>query len=466
MERDAMTDLKANENALKTTTGRNRKSLSSLRAGEVISADMWLRKIPHLVFGTAETLPASTRLLHPCASLLHAKMISVVSKKLEVYFLKTFPLVERECPGPEVTIIDDDGAHSSTDIPPLPFYLVVNYSVNPMFVNNIEVPRGRSCVVSKGDIISFLECAFDAYGGVLAHDEEDAVVDFRDDVKAENDGLGKREEGSAVAGSSDATPIAPRHETRGEYCDYLVAALLREMMNERRKANWLVVEEGDFIRCWQQKWRRLSGGACQRGFSGDTGHSHITRVLSYWRAPFFSVSTWRCLYQSAGWDSEVVVPAEEDSDTDECDGARVLQSPIREEWIALDVVKKIHESVRRNPIEEFCLAASWARRRECALPDGAGTVRGLFVLPPLLPVYEYAVDSGLRLEHISLTTPICRLRCGDSSDEICYYYEEEDEDSALPPKAKGGADGASRDVPEGELWKDLSKRSFTKRKRK
>lgn len=148
--------------------GSKRSRSISWRSGTTLSAETWLNKVPHVVWGSAMSLPNSTRLCHPCIASLHSKLITVTSKVMSKYFLKTFPPMM--------------GSESCFPPSSIPYVLLVHYSVNPVYVNHCRVEEGRSCLVRQGDVISFLESAFDSYGGIFlqcstqAHDSECASV--------------------------------------------------------------------------------------------------------------------------------------------------------------------------------------------------------------------------------------------------------------------------------------------------
>lgn len=164
----------------------------SCKCGEPLSREMWLTKVPHLVWGTAPTLPPSTQLqLVPdrqSISSLQAKLVWVTGKTMEQYFLKTFPLIASLSEGGDSSVCPSFGSHHSTSssvsapeavdsssvfsasVRPFgsfPYYLIINYGVEPLYVNMWRVERGHSCVLQHGDWISFLESALDRYAGIV-----------------------------------------------------------------------------------------------------------------------------------------------------------------------------------------------------------------------------------------------------------------------------------------------------------
>lgn len=170
-------------------TGSNSVSSLSWKAGKPLSREIWLTKVPHLVWGTAVTLPISTQLQplpdRQCLAPLQAKLVWVVGRTMEQYFFKTFPLMpsrDEQVERPFSSSLPSDFVSSSltsiTTVPasfaspsgsplPLPYYLIINYGLEPLFVNTFRVERGHSCILRYGDWISFLESAFDREAGVV-----------------------------------------------------------------------------------------------------------------------------------------------------------------------------------------------------------------------------------------------------------------------------------------------------------
>eukprot|EP00796_Vickermania_ingenoplastis_P005561 gene5561-4014_t len=246
------------------------------RSGQPLPLEMWLSAVPHVVWGSAATLPAPTQLHHVCVSRMHAKLICVTSKSAARYFLETFPLRESAAPPP----------------PPLslPFYLVVNYAENPLFVNECLIPRGRSAVLGEGDVVSFLESALDAYGGVLTR----------------------------PAGASDPPG------TRVGYCAS-VEAVLRESLHQSWCGSepWLAVEESDLLaRDGPWHWRQALDVAPQRRLPGPS-------CPLLWAVPTLPRRVLQCVYQAhADW-AACVCPLPPDDD-------EPLVSPIQERWVVVN----------------------------------------------------------------------------------------------------------------------------------
>lgn len=151
----------------------------------------WLRRVAHVPLGRHSALPPSFRLRHECVSRLHARVVYVQTPAMHKRFSKYFPCIEREdatarCAEKEekrcederdvdvIVVNSDDESSTATPPPPpsastftSPYYLMVNYSENPVYVGRDCVSRGRSVRLQEGDVVSFLECAFDVDGGVL-----------------------------------------------------------------------------------------------------------------------------------------------------------------------------------------------------------------------------------------------------------------------------------------------------------
>ncbi|KPI86335.1 hypothetical protein ABL78_4601 [Leptomonas seymouri] len=156
-------------------------------------AEYWLRRVAHVLLGRHSALPDAFRLRHDFASRLHARVVYIRTPAMHKRFAKYFPCItgddetlrgteEEQQRGAEkrveedadVVIVESGDARSATSSPPplspafvSPYYLIINYSENAVYVGGNCVPRGRSARLQEGDVISFLECAFDDEGGVL-----------------------------------------------------------------------------------------------------------------------------------------------------------------------------------------------------------------------------------------------------------------------------------------------------------
>ncbi|KPA85944.1 hypothetical protein ABB37_00243 [Leptomonas pyrrhocoris] len=149
-------------------------------------AEYWLTRVAHVPLGRHSALPDAFRLRHGCASRLHARVVYVRTPVVHKRFAKWFPCIQREEEAQQkrvsekteedddVVLVESDDIKSAARSPSSvssvfisPYYLIVNYSENPVYVGRNRVPRGRSVQLEEGDVLSFLECAFDDEGGVL-----------------------------------------------------------------------------------------------------------------------------------------------------------------------------------------------------------------------------------------------------------------------------------------------------------
>ncbi|CAJ1034420.1 hypothetical protein, conserved [Leishmania lindenbergi] len=150
-------------------------------------SDYWCTKVAHVALGRHSALPAVYRLLHECAGRLHARVVYVQTAAVHRQLQKAYPPLPRSGShaitvggvgdNGDVVIVEPakqgGGAATGAAGPPPPtvfttsYYLLINHSENPTFVGPDRVPQGRSVVLQEGDVLSFLECAFDEDGGVL-----------------------------------------------------------------------------------------------------------------------------------------------------------------------------------------------------------------------------------------------------------------------------------------------------------
>ncbi|CCW71911.1 unnamed protein product [Phytomonas sp. Hart1] len=179
---------------------KNEKVL--VREGE-LSAEQWMGHIAHVILGRHSQLSSSSslyyRLRHPCISRMQARIVFITCADMHTYFIQRFPsIIEEETKSNEeggmvYVIREDEGAASLEPLSPMEgslnegtpspaqekytkcaksfkgaYYLLINYGSNPIFVNTQAVPAGRSVALTEGDIISFLECAFDGDAGVVS----------------------------------------------------------------------------------------------------------------------------------------------------------------------------------------------------------------------------------------------------------------------------------------------------------
>ncbi|KAG5490950.1 hypothetical protein JIQ42_00836 [Leishmania sp. Namibia] len=160
---------------------------ASRRTASPWKNDYWCTKVAHVALGRHSALPAIYRLRHECAGRLHARVVYVQAAAVHRQLRKAYPPLPRSEThaitdggvedNDEVVIVEPttrgvDAAADAADPPPptvftAPYYLLINHSENPIFVGPDRVPQGHSVVLLEGDVLSFLECAFDEDGGVL-----------------------------------------------------------------------------------------------------------------------------------------------------------------------------------------------------------------------------------------------------------------------------------------------------------
>lgn len=151
-------------------------------------AEYWRTRVPHVPLGRHSALPAAYQLRHECVGRLQARVIYVHASGVHRQLRRAYPAIDvtrttttAECRvahtedevADEVVIVEPPAVRrTTTAASPLPpfttsYYLLVNHGANPVFVGADSVPQGRSVVLCDGDVVSFLECAFDEDGGVL-----------------------------------------------------------------------------------------------------------------------------------------------------------------------------------------------------------------------------------------------------------------------------------------------------------
>ncbi|GET92582.1 hypothetical protein, conserved [Leishmania tarentolae] len=173
---------------------------ASLRTMSPWKGDYWCTKVAHVALGRHSALPAVYRLRHECAGRLHARVVYVQAPAVHRQLYKAYPPLQRsKTHATTVGEVGDDDDVVIVEVttggnvvsegvayrpPPTnfkdPYYLLINHSENPIFVGLDRVPQGRSVVLREGDVLSFLECAFDTYSGVL---DEPGVMDGEDSAE-------------------------------------------------------------------------------------------------------------------------------------------------------------------------------------------------------------------------------------------------------------------------------------------
>ncbi|CBZ30625.1 conserved hypothetical protein [Leishmania mexicana MHOM/GT/2001/U1103] len=160
---------------------------ASLRTTSPWKSDYWCTKVAHVVLGRHSALPAVYRLRHECAGRLHARVVYVQAAAVHRQLYKAYPplprsrthaiTVDEVGDDDDVVIVEPttrgDAVVAGVAGQPTPtvfktsYYLLINHSENPIFVGSDRVPQGRSVELQEGDVLSFLECAFDEDSGVL-----------------------------------------------------------------------------------------------------------------------------------------------------------------------------------------------------------------------------------------------------------------------------------------------------------
>nr|CCC93545.1 conserved hypothetical protein [Trypanosoma congolense IL3000] len=157
------------------TPSKNQGTHSAFR----ITKNEWVQKIAHISMGRHTFLPTSLRLRHASVSRLQCRIVYINNNLLHKRITTIFTLVKKyergtgkgDCVSlngfePDIafaTYGKDDELPSFEE----PYYCVINYGSNPLYVNSKQVPRGCACPLDEGDIISFLENPFDEEGGIL-----------------------------------------------------------------------------------------------------------------------------------------------------------------------------------------------------------------------------------------------------------------------------------------------------------
>lgn len=91
--------------------------------------------------------------------------------------------------------------------------LLIAWSPNPTYVNETRVTVGQAIILLPGDVLSVLECAFDAHRGICSHN---VVTEGADVVSVMYDW--KKECGLAAGGVPDATAVGNEKQGRASLC--------------------------------------------------------------------------------------------------------------------------------------------------------------------------------------------------------------------------------------------------------
>lgn len=493
-----------------------------LTPGIPLSREVWMEKVPHIVWGSASTLPSSTRLdKHPCISPLHAKLILITGRHMARYFLKTFPLIEE--------------AQSFLKPYSYPYYIVINYSVNPVYINSHLISRGRSSVLQQGDIFSFLESALDQYGGIfLSADKkgksESDAVSYQQNDKIDalngahqdlNSGSLNHREGIIDVDSSLSDPMDSDLSTsvadepasfsssglienqdvtfsRSEYCQRVAQLLLSSLSAElegqglRLQEEYMVIGETDFLN-EQWSYRKIVDEASFRWssfFQGTYAAAH--RVLE-WRPPVLTRTVLRTFYRfvldhegfkqdqvmKCGFFTPRIYPElSELGETDEEESLREerLVSPIMERWMGIVQFKPVDEKSNHlhavsdifDDIKcesENSVLSERIKNDEKNFPCSLS--KNLFhigIEPALLPVYAFVRDTDRELESTPVTRQHRLLVHREENDT--YYYSEGKSCRSFAEKKKNESlnENLSHRLA-SELWVDLSSNNSKRRKR-
>ncbi|CAD2214610.1 hypothetical protein AGDE_13387 [Angomonas deanei] len=160
----------------KASGGRSHKRKS---ASGPFTAEEWLYSVPHIVFGRHSLLRGTPYgLNHSFISRLQCRVVYVNTPSLHNRFQRELILVGAD--GER-----DDRRKKSLKKFDAPYFLIVNYSEvgNEVCINDDVVLRPREGKeLQEGDILSFLENAFDRVGGVLSCDSTSSLPEVADTI--------------------------------------------------------------------------------------------------------------------------------------------------------------------------------------------------------------------------------------------------------------------------------------------
>ncbi|EAN77793.1 hypothetical protein, conserved [Trypanosoma brucei brucei TREU927] len=145
----------------------NTKASSGL-AG--VQTDEWMKTIPHVVLGRHTLLPSDYRLKHGSISRLQCRVVHVENTVFHRKVLSKFPPMTWGVPSGTNSGRSTTGykcGDNGTTKFEGPYFCLLNSGSNPLYVNDRQLPQGRSHCLCENDIISFLENPFDEEGGIL-----------------------------------------------------------------------------------------------------------------------------------------------------------------------------------------------------------------------------------------------------------------------------------------------------------
>ncbi|RNF05190.1 hypothetical protein TraAM80_04763 [Trypanosoma rangeli] len=164
---------------MKTRKSKRKKMKLSAARRRMIAPRDWLKRIPHLVLGRHTCLPRPCRLRHACVSRLHCRVVYVSDATMHRQLLSKYPPAGRGSATnnpkrvsedvKDYVVIDDDAKQEDGEgaLFTGPYYRLINFGSNPLYVNDGPLPAGESKALCEHDFVAFLENPFDAEGGVL-----------------------------------------------------------------------------------------------------------------------------------------------------------------------------------------------------------------------------------------------------------------------------------------------------------
>ncbi|RNF26795.1 uncharacterized protein Tco025E_00951 [Trypanosoma conorhini] len=149
-----------------TRKSKKKKMKSSAARRCTIAPRDWLKRIPHLVLGRHTCLPRPCRLRHACVSRLHCRVVYVGDAATHRQLLSKYPAAARgDAAG--ATRASAEAKEGEASLFTGPYYRLINFGANPLYVNEKPLPAGESRALREHDFVAFLENPFDAEAGVL-----------------------------------------------------------------------------------------------------------------------------------------------------------------------------------------------------------------------------------------------------------------------------------------------------------
>lgn len=192
-----------------------------------LRTSQWMRGVAHVVLGRHTALPEGCRLRHRNVSRLHARVVRVDHVAMHICFSTLFPSIHNNIDRDDNINDEDDDDDDTNDYRNVnaksgddeasafvrPYYLLLSYGENPLFVNGRCVPPGASWPLAVGDVVSFLEDAMDAeYGCLVARPGRCAAEgSLHHNTNDDDCGDGDQDNGTSIAvslSSSSGNDIA------------------------------------------------------------------------------------------------------------------------------------------------------------------------------------------------------------------------------------------------------------------